>query len=139
MMTAILRLYLALLSFYHVITGVISFAFPGFAMRFYKAIYGTEPAERRQLTLVMKPWGSLAIFAGLCGGFAAVDPVRYRGVVMALLALMILRTIYRIVFRQELEEVGRIAPHRNWISIASIEVGIVILAGWLIFACECAV
>ena len=133
MITLICRTYLALLSFYHVITGIISFAFPGFAMRFYKTIYGCDPAERRQLAIVMKPWGALSVFAGICGGFAAADPVRYRGVVIALLVLMILRAAYRFLYRRDLEEVGRIAPHRNGISIASIAVGIVILLGWVLF------
>lgn len=134
MNTDICRTYLALLSLYHVVTGVLSFAFPRAAMRFYKRIYGCDPEERRQLMIVMKPWGALAFFAGLCGGFAAVDPARYRGVVVALVVLLILRVVFRVACRSELAAVGRIAPIRNGISIAAIMVGVVILSSWLLSA-----
>jgi hypothetical protein len=132
MITTIVRIYLAILSSYHVLTGLISFGFPGFAMRFYKTLYGCDPAERRQLTLVMKPWGALALFAGISGGFAAVDPQRYRGVVAALLLLLVLRVVYRFWCREELQLVGQIASHRNWLSMGAIFLGIVILAGWML-------
>lgn len=125
------RAYLAVLSAYHIITGILSFGFPRLAMRFYKTLYGCDPVERRQLTLVMKPWGALAIFAGICGGLAAADPGRYRGVAAAVWFLLVLRAVYRLSCRRELEAVGRISPRRNAISIVSIIVGIVILSAWL--------
>lgn len=132
MLITVCRIYLAILSLYHVLTGVLSFAFPRFAMQFYKRVYGCDPEERQQLTIVMKPWGALAIFAGLCGCFAAVDPVRYRGVIASLMVLLILRVVYRILCRRALEEVGRIAPHRNFVSMVTIAVGIVLLSGLLL-------
>lgn len=134
MNTDMCRTYLALLSLYHVVTGVLSFAFPRVAMLFYKRIYGCDPEERRQLMIVMKPWGALAFFAGLCGGFASVDPVRYHGVVVALVGLLILRVVFRVACRSELAVVGRISPLRNGISIAAIMVGVVILSIWLLSA-----
>lgn len=131
MMTTICRAYLCLLSSYHVVTGVVSFFFPAFAMRFYRALYACDPAERRQLAIVMKPWGALALFAGISGGFAATDPVRYRGIVAALCLLLVLRIVFRVVCRRELAEVGRIPPHRNLLSIGLIAIGAVILSLWL--------
>ena len=130
-MTTVCRSYLAILSLYHVFTGVVSFAFPGFAIRFYKALYACAPAEQRQLKLVMKPWGALAIFAGLAGGFAAIDPARYWGVVVALWILLVLRIVFRLGWRSELVEVGRIPPYRNIFSAAIIAAGAVILGIWL--------
>lgn len=136
MITAICRAYLAVLSAYHIATGLLSFGFPRFAMRFYKTLYGCDPVERRQLSMVMKPWGALAVFAGICGGLAAADPVRYRGIVCALWFLLVLRAGYRLFCRRELEAVGRIPPRRNAISIVSILLGIAILSVWLGLAWE---
>jgi hypothetical protein len=130
-MTTICRVYLAGLSAYHVATGVISFWFPGAAMRFYRALYACDPAERRQLFVVMKPWGALALFAGVAGGYAAADPDRYVGVVAGLWLLLVLRIVFRVVCRRELQEVGGIPPHRNLVSMGAIAVGVAVLGLWL--------
>ncbi|HQF37544.1 MAG TPA: hypothetical protein PK322_00335 [Opitutaceae bacterium] len=131
-MTTLCRIYLAVLSGYHVLTGIVSFAFPQFAFRFYAALYACNPAERRQLVLVMKPWGALALCAGVAGLFAAADPVRYWGVVAALWLLLVLRIVFRLVWRAELAEVGRIPAHRNLLSTGIIAAGAVILGAWLV-------
>lgn len=130
-MTTLCRVYLAVLSSYHVLTGIVSFAFPQFAFRFYAALYACNPVERRQLVLVMKPWGALALCAGVVGLFAAADPVRYWGVVAALWLLLVLRMVFRLVWRAELAEVGRIPAQRNLLSTAIIAAGATILGLWL--------
>jgi hypothetical protein len=132
MITTICSIYLTILSIYHVITGILSFWFPSVAFRFYKKMYGCDPEERRQLSLIMKPWGALAIFAGICGGFAASNPARYIGVTLALWILLILRIAYRFFYRAELLHVGKIPPHRNRISILSLSIGVIILGTWII-------
>jgi len=132
LLTTICRAYLAVLSIYHVATGVVSFCFPGFALRLYKRIYACDPAERRQLTMVMKPWGALSVSAGISGCFCAADPVRYWGVVAALWFLMVLRITYRVLWRHELGEVGRIPPHRNFLNVAMIAIGVAVLGAWLL-------
>ncbi len=126
------RGYLAFLSVYHVITGVMSFAFPDSALVMYRGLYGCNPVERRHVALMLKPWGALAVFAGLCGLYAVGDPVRYRGVVVALVALLALRVVYRVWCRESLRTIGGIAPRRNAISIAALLAGIAVLSGWLI-------
>lgn len=130
-MTTICRSYLAILAVYHVFTGVVSFAFPHFALRFYRTLYACDPVEQQQLVLVMKPWGALAVFAGFAGGWAAVDPRRYIGVVAALWILLVLRITFRIGWRRELGDLGRIPSHRNLISTAALGVGALILGVWL--------
>ena len=130
-MTTLCRVYLAVLSSYHVLTGIVSFAFPQFAFRFYAALYACNPVERRQLVLVMKPWGALALCAGVVGLFAAADPVRYWGVDAALWLLLVLRMVFRLVWRAELAEVGRIPAQRNLLSTAIIAAGATILGLWL--------
>jgi hypothetical protein len=131
-MDPLCRAYLWLISVYHVMTGIISFGFPEFAMSFYRKLYGCNPVERRHLALVLKPWGALAVFAGVCGLFAATDPRRYIGVVAGLALLLLLRLIYRAVFYRQLAEISGISSRRNLVNIAFISAGLAILAGWLV-------
>ena len=132
MLTLVCRAYLFVLSGYHVLTGVISYCFPGFALSFYKALYGCDPIERRHLSLILKPWGALAICVGVAGLFAGYDPHRHVGVVAAILVLLVLRITYRLLCREQLRELSGISPRRNLISVSVIAAGAAILATWII-------
>ena len=129
--TGICRIYLLFLSLYHVTTGIISYFFPVFAIQFYKKIYGCEAEHREQLIINLRPWGALALFAGITGLFAAWNPVRYLGVIIALAVLLSLRVLYRIVLRKQMNKYGGMPLHRNIISITMIFVGNCILIFWL--------
>lgn len=131
-MDTVCRLYLAVLSLYHVVSGILSYFFPNFAMSFYKALYACDPVERRHLALILKPWGALAVCAGICGLFAAADPARYRGVVVALAVLLAARIGYRLACRKKLQEISGIPARRNLISTAVILAGLLILLSWLV-------
>lgn len=133
---SILQTYLAILSTYHLISGGISFVAPSRAMAFYKSMYAVDPIERRHLSIILRPWGALSIGMGLVGWFAAVEPVRYWGVILALLVLLVLRAIYRVVLRHELMTISQIPPRRNLMSVAVILAGVVIMAiglGFILF------
>lgn len=124
----IVRGYLALLSVYHVVTGIISFFFPRFALSFYKALYAIDPVEKRHLHIILRPWGALALCMGVAGLFAAVDPVRYVGVIAATLALLVLRVLYRLHLRHELRAISGIPYYRNYFNVGLIGVGIILLS-----------
>ena len=113
-MNLVCQVYLALLSTYHLASGVLSFFFGEAALRFYKAFYGTDPVERRHLLLILKPWGALSICVGLAGWSAVPDPTRHRGVVLAILVLLLLRITYRVAQHRELTK-HRIHPRAWWI------------------------
>ena len=130
-MNTICQIYLAVISTYHVASGVLSFFFSGAAMRFYKAFYGTDPVERRHLSLILKPWGALSICAGIAGWSAVPDPHTHRGVVLAILVLLVLRIAYRLRFSGELAEISRIPPRRNLMNVTLLVAGTVILGAWL--------
>ena len=133
LITNICRMYLLGLAVYHLFTGIISFMFPEFAFRWWKALYGCMPRDRGQALISCRPWGALAFFAGVTGAYAACDPVRYRGVVIGLCVLLASRIAYRIMLREELLTVAGIRPRRNVISISIILIGLSIMAGWLCF------
>ena len=130
-MTLVCQIYLAVLSTYHVCSGVLSFFFGNAAMRFYKAFYGTDPIERRHLLLILKPWGALSIAIGIAGGAAVPQPEAHRGTVLALLVLLMLRITYRVGCRAELQAISRVPVRKNIINLILLASGVVILGSWL--------
>jgi hypothetical protein len=121
--------YLALLSGYHLWTGAISFFAPEFALRFYRGMYGCEPVERRHLLIVMRPWGALAIFAGLAGFGVFFEPGARPWIVGATAVLLALRIGYRVMLRHELAAISGISARRNAISLGMLAAGLLLLAG----------
>ena len=124
--------YLWILSAYHVFTGIISFFFPEQALSFYKKLYGCNPIERKHLVIVLKPWGALAVFAGIAGFFAALDSGKYKGVVAGLALLLAMRVYYRIFFRDMLRDISGISPYRNLINVVLLLIGIMIITLWFV-------
>jgi len=131
-MTLVCQIYLAVLSTYHVCSGVLSFFFGTAAMRFYKAFYGTDPIERRHLLLILKPWGALSIAIGIAGGAAVSEPAAHRGTVLAILVLLVLRIVYRVSCRAELQAISRIPPRNNALNLVLLAGGAVLLGAWLV-------
>lgn len=121
--------YLAVLSSYHVATGLMSFAAPGIALRFYRGAYGCNPVEHRHLLIILRPWGALAVFAGLAGFVALGCPPARVWIQAALLLLLIMRVAYRIGLRRELAEVSGIPPRHN-----APNIGLLLLGGALLAA-----
>lgn len=130
-MNLVCQVYLALLSTYHLASGVLSFFFGEAALRFYKAFYGTDPVERRHLLLILKPWGALSICVGLAGWSAVPDPARHRGVVLAILVLLLLRITYRVAQHRELMAVSRVSWKHNAQNLCLLAAGVAVLVAWL--------
>lgn len=115
------------LSVYHVGTGTISYFAPEQALRFYRRLYGCDPAERQHLLVILRPWGALAIFAGCAGLLILGYPMARHSIEAALLLLLILRIGYRVGLRDRLRELSGIPPHRNAISILVLVAGVLLL------------
>jgi len=124
--------YLAVLSTYHVGTGLVSFAAPGLALRLYRGAYGCDPVERRHLLIMLRPWGALAVFAGLAGLAALVHPSVRSWIEASLIALLAMRVAYRIGLRAELREISGIPSRNNFINIGLLLLGIVVLSADLV-------
>ncbi len=131
MLTRFCQVYLAVLSTYHVISGILSYFFGPFAMRFYKAFYGTDPVEQRHLLLILKPWGALSICVGLMGWTAVPDPSGHRGLVAATLLLLLLRITYRVTQRHELRTISRVSGRHNAQNVGLLVLGVLVLTAWL--------
>lgn len=130
-LTVVVRLVLAVLSAYHLVTGVVSVCFPEFSEVFYQKLYHFHPTMTEQYKLVLKPWGALAFFAGVMGFYACWDPYRYRGVLVGLLILLATRVGYRTLFADELVEVFQIDKPRNAINSGMIAAEVVLFSVWL--------
>ncbi len=88
--------------------------------------------DKSTLKLVLKPWGALAVFAGIAGLFAATDPERYVGVVLGLIVLLCGRIYYRVVFWKDLLSTGGISPYRNRISVGVLLLFLVVFTGAIV-------
>lgn len=124
------RAVLLLLSCYHVVTGVVSVGFPDFSESFYQALYHFHPEMTEQYKLVLRPWGALALFAGVVGLFAFRDPRRYVGVVWSIALLLTMRVVYRTALAEDLWRVFQIDPTRNRINAGIMAVEVIILVAW---------
>jgi hypothetical protein len=130
-LTIAVRLVLVVFSAYHLVTGVVSVCFPEFSEVFYQKLYHFYPTMTEQYKLVLKPWGALAFFAGVMGFYAVWDPYRYRGVLVALVILLVTRVGYRSAFADELVEVFQIDKPRNAINTGLIAAEVVLFSVWL--------
>ena len=86
---------LILLSLDHLSTGLLGVFAPRTALRIYRGLFGIQFPDSPEIVVVLKPWGALAVFAAVATIFPIVDPLRYRGVLGALLVLLILRILIR--------------------------------------------
>jgi hypothetical protein len=124
----IVTVYVVGLSLYHLLSGALSYFVPDVAMRFYRRLYDCNPIEQRHLRIILRPWGALAIFAGVAGLGTLPNPTRAPWLLGGLALLLGLRIGYRIHLQQELRAISGIAPRRNWISIAVLTAGVAVLA-----------
>jgi len=104
---------LGLLSLDHLFTGTLALFFPRKAIRIYTKIFGAEIPETREYMIILKPWGALGIFAGLVGILPIIDPQRYELILVALVALLFMRLIYRLRFQKDSKEFLRLSGKRN--------------------------
>lgn len=120
--------YLFGLSLYHLGTGAVSYFAPATALKFYRGAYGCDPIERRHLLIILRPWGALAVFAGIAGFAALAQPACRAWIETGLLVLLALRIGYRIRLRHELLAISGISPRHNLTNLLLLIGGATILS-----------
>ena len=123
---------LVLLSVDHLSTGLLGVFAPQRAIRIYRGLFGIQFPESPEIVAVLKPWGALAVFAAVATIFPIVDPLRYRGVLVALLVLLILRILIRISARATASALFGLSSRRNAWHIALIAVCALLIASELL-------
>jgi hypothetical protein len=111
---------LIFLSLDHLSTGLLGVFAPQRAIRIYRGLFGIQFPESPEIVAVLKPWGALAVFAAVATIFPIVDPLRYRGVLIALLVLLLLRIMIRFSARATATALFGLSPQRNAWHIALI-------------------
>ena len=111
---------LILLSLDHLSTGLLGVFAPRRAIRIYRGLFGLQFPESPEIVAVLKPWGALAVFAAVATIFPIVDPLRYRGVLVALLVLLLLRIMIRFSARATASALFGLSSRRNAWHIALI-------------------
>jgi hypothetical protein len=111
---------LILLSLDHLSTGLLGVFAPRRAIRIYRGLFGIQFPESPEIVAVLKPWGALAVFAAVATIFPIVDPLRYQGVLIALLVLLLLRIMIRFSARSAATALFGLSLRRNAWHIALI-------------------
>jgi hypothetical protein len=111
---------LIFLSLDHLSTGLLGVFAPRRAIRIYRGLFGIQFPESPEIVAVLKPWGALAVFAAVATIFPIVDPLRYRGVLIALVVLLILRIMIRFSARATATALFGLSSRRNAWHIALI-------------------
>jgi len=104
----------------HLMTGFIGIFWPRKAISLYSRIFGIQMPQSPELLLVLRPWGALGVFAGLATIFPIIDPVRYKGLLFALLFLLLLRLVIRTSMSGEANRLLQLSSARNALHISLI-------------------
>jgi hypothetical protein len=86
---------------------------PRKAIAIYGRLFGVQFSASPELLLVMRPWGALGAFAGLVTLFPILDPVRYKGILAALLVLLCIRLVIRASLGSAANKVILLSNARN--------------------------
>jgi hypothetical protein len=119
---------LVLLSLDHLSTGLLGVFAPRRAIRIYRGLFGIQFPDSPEIAAVLKPWGALAVFAAVATIFPILDPARYRGVLVALLVLLILRIVIRFSVRATATGLFGLSSRRNAWHIALIALCALLIA-----------
>ncbi|HKF21340.1 MAG TPA: hypothetical protein VKE93_07210 [Candidatus Angelobacter sp.] len=117
----------------HFITSAMGICFPQKAARLYERMFGATMPLTPELIAVLKPWGALGIFASLAGLLPVFDPVRYRGVLYALLVLLALRVVIRVWNANTAQRHFNLSLGRNLFHIGLILLCATVIAGQLVW------
>lgn len=128
---AVAILNLLILSTDHFITSAAGIFVPQKAARLYERMFGARMPLTPELIAVLKPWGALGIFAAIVGVLPIFDPIRYRGILYALLVLLILRVFLRIWNAHTARQHFNVSTGRNLFHIGLILVCAAIIAAQL--------
>jgi hypothetical protein len=76
-------------------------------------LYGARADFTPQFLGILHPLGAFMIVLGVLAAVAASDPLRYRPVVYGFVLLLVIRSLQRVVFKQDIEQAFQIDPTRN--------------------------
>jgi hypothetical protein len=108
----LLQVYLCFICAFHVITGLgvnLSRSF----MAAMADMYGATVDFTPQFLTILHPLGAFMFVLGLLAAVAVRDPLRYRVIVYVFALLFLIRSVQRVVFKEQIEQAFHIAPSHN--------------------------
>ena len=124
---------LVLLAADHLFTGALGMFFPKRAAKTYSKLFGAEIPETKEYLVILRPWGALGIFAGLVGLLPVFDPQKYIWILVALVALLFMRLIYRLKFQKEAALSLKLTRERNLSHVGLILLCVSMIIAQIIF------
>jgi hypothetical protein len=119
MKSRVLGLVLGVLCSYHLGVGLASTLAPDTVIFLGEWLYGLQvDGSAAQFAYMIKALGMYALFTGGLCAVALFNPIRYRGVVVALAALLIMRAITRLMFFDMLNDAFGVGWGRNLFHVA---------------------
>src|SRR5439155_22546493 len=92
------NLNLAILALDHLVTGLAGVLFPDRAAGLYSRLFGASLSAGSPATAVLRPWGALAVFAGVVGILPIYDPAGFRPILFAFFFFFGFRLLFRLGF-----------------------------------------
>jgi hypothetical protein len=79
--------------------------------------YGATVDFTPQFLAILHPLGAFMFILGVLAAVAAQDPLRYRPIVYSFAALFLIRSLQRVLFKEDIERAFQIEPTRNLASM----------------------
>jgi hypothetical protein len=112
----LLQTYLWIVCAFHVVTGLgVNFSRP--FMETMAGWYGAQVNFTPQFLTILHPLGAFMFILGVLAAVAARDPLRYRPIVYSFAALFLIRSLQRVIFKQDIEQAFQIDPWRNLLNM----------------------
>ncbi|MBZ5531276.1 MAG: hypothetical protein LAO20_07585 [Acidobacteriia bacterium] len=115
-MKKVLQLFLWGVCAFHVIVAI-GINFSTDFVNLMASWYGARVDMTPQFVAILHPLGAFMLILGGLAAVAAMDPLRYRPIVYGFAALFLVRSLQRIVFKQQLVGAFSIDPMKNTISM----------------------
>jgi hypothetical protein len=114
-----LRLVLVVICVYHLAIGLSSTLAPESTLTFAQSFYGLDVQDSAaQFTYMLKALGMYALFTGGLLALALRDPRKYRHIIVAAAALLLMRAVTRVLFFDLLEEAFGLTWQQNLINVS---------------------
>jgi hypothetical protein len=124
----LLQGYMWFICAFQVLTGLaINFSRP--LMEVLAEGYGAKVDFTPQFLTILHPLGAYMFIVGVLAAVAARDPVRYRLIVYGFAGLFLIRSLQRVLFKQEIEQAFQIDPVRNFLTMGLFLAMAIALAG----------
>lgn len=113
----ILKVLLWFVALSHLVLGLGGFVSPGFQEQVAR-LYGADLEWSVPLTYLAQMLGAFMVGLGVAGVAAALDPIRYRAVVVGFAVVLLLRVLQRLLQLELIEATFAIPPGRVVVNAA---------------------